>query len=104
MSHSDAFYSRHDDDEISTNNFPSFPDQQTIKKYLKKLKLLVRREEYEGQELWVINYREAVVAIATSIVGPPLLIAESEQDEDRVPISKWYETKFAVGEGQENKI
>ena len=66
--------------------------------YLKDLRLLVRREQYEGEDLWVVNYREAVLAIGTKIACPQLVIHECDIDEDKKPIYDWYRDVFAVGD------
>jgi len=85
-----------DEDEVSANNFPSFPSQEEIKAYLKDLNLLVRRGNYEGKETWIVKYREAVWAIGTKIDKFKLLIHQSEIDEDKVPIYNWYCDVFAI--------
>ena len=42
-----------------------------------------------------INYRDAVFAIGTRVVGLKLAINEAEIDEERIPVYDWYCQVFA---------
>ena len=49
------------------------------------------------------NYRDAVFAIGTRVVGLKLAINAEEIDEDRIPVYDWYTQVFARDDRDDTK-
>ena len=65
---------------------------------LKELELLCRKKvDGDGIEKWFVTYRDAVVAVGTSVVGPKIYVQTSELDENCVKVHDWFVEYFSVG-------
>jgi len=91
------------EEEIRQQDYPQYPSQQMILDYLRNLNLLVTFEVVDGERKWICNYRDAVFAIGTRVVGLKLAINAEEIDEDRIPVYDWYTQVFARDDRDDTK-